>query len=234
MAQNWIHILVILVFYQKITSGAGETKQVKDGNPADIKCKPELGTMVIWFRVLDNSGMEFIASFTNAVMLKSSTSTSFTSTYSDSKMSSHTLTVKSFNKATDSGVYSCASLVNGRELKFGQATRLAAEKKVEQLTTQTPAEQNLCTTAPACVCDSTGNKIGKKGENTLGGDTKLSMFCTPIILGPLVGGCGLLLLLLIITILYCNKIRTRRCPHHYKRKPRTTAGGKQMQPGRHV
>lgn len=39
------------------------------------------------------------------------------------------------------------------------------------------------------------------------------MFCTPLILGPLVGGCGLLLLLLIITTVYCNSESTRE--HKY-------------------
>lgn len=35
--------------------------------------------------------------------------------------------------------------------------------------------------------------------------TEPSMFCAPIILAPLAGGCGLLLLLLIVTSVYCNR-----------------------------
>ncbi|KAG7229562.1 hypothetical protein INR49_012577 [Caranx melampygus] len=62
---------------------------------------------------------------------------------------------------------------------------------------------------------------------------KSTLFCSTAILGPLAGGCGLLLLLLIITTVYCNHTRTRRCPHHYKRKPRT-APAKPMMADRYV
>ncbi|KAK1901480.1 T-cell surface glycoprotein CD8 alpha chain [Dissostichus eleginoides] len=127
----------------------------------------------------------------------------------------------SFNQTRDSGVYSCASL-KGSELIFGNPTRLFQEKvKVPIEETSQATEQTKCTTASPCVCES-GNKPG---------ETSPEMFCSLIILGPLAGGCGLLLLLLIITIVYCNHVRTRRCPHHYKRKQ---APGKQMMTNSHV
>ncbi|KAM9362214.1 T-cell surface glycoprotein CD8 alpha chain, partial [Symphorus nematophorus] len=127
--------------------------------------------------------------------------------------------LKSFEKAKDSGIYCCASLIKGIELKFGEVTRLVAEKvEVAPPIPTTSTKQSTCTTATPCVCD----------NNNKPGETSPFMFCTPIILGPLVGGCGLLLLLLIITTVYCHKIRTRRCPHHYKRQQRTMPAGKQM------
>ncbi|KAF1391335.1 hypothetical protein PFLUV_G00041050 [Perca fluviatilis] len=168
MDQKWIQILVVLVFCQKMTSGAGEDRTVKEGE-------------------------QF--------------------TFSDSKMQQNILTLKSFNKTQDSGAYSCASL-KGSVLHFGVTTRLVGEKAevaVVEAPQATTTEQNLCTTAATCVC----NNINEQGE------TSPQMFCTPIILGPLAGGCGLLLLLLIITTVYCNHIRTRRCPHHHKRKRRS-------------
>ncbi|MEQ2250977.1 hypothetical protein ILYODFUR_006374 [Ilyodon furcidens] len=136
------------------------------------------------------------------------------------------LTVKSFNKTNDNGMYSCASLVKGNELKFGPVTtHRVPEKTIKPIPTskanEVPTTSQTSTTPRSCLCPD---------RNNLGS----SMSCAPIILGPLAGGCGLLLLLLIITILYCNKIRTRRCPHHHKRKMRMMAPEKQMITNRHI
>ncbi|XP_073323665.1 T-cell surface glycoprotein CD8 alpha chain isoform X2 [Pagrus major] len=218
MEQKWIHILVILAFYQKITSGAGEDMAVNEGQQVDIRCRPpEPGSMIIWFRVLDKSGMEFIGSFSNTGVKKPNTKPP-TSIFTFTKIAQDYLTLKSFKEADDSGIYSCASLHKGTELRFGTVTRLVVEKAAQPTSTPIDNEQSRCTDAPPCNCINSSGKA----------ETGLSMFCTPIILGPLVGGCGLLLLLLIITTVYCNKIRTKRCPHHYKRKPRAAADGKQM------
>ncbi|XP_037639020.1 T-cell surface glycoprotein CD8 alpha chain [Sebastes umbrosus] len=224
MDQKWIQILGILVFCQQMTSGAGEDITAKEGQPVQITCKPaEAGSMIVWFRVLDTSGMEFIASFTNNGLLKSPLA-SFPSTFSYSRIREDILILLKFSKDLDSGVYSCASLFGGKELKFGNVIRLGG-KKVKSTeaprAAATTTEQTLCTTATPCVCN-------KKAE------TRPELFCSLIILGPLAGGCGLLLLILIITSVYCHQIRTRRCPHHYKRKPRVVAPGKQMMTKRPV
>ncbi|KAK9529367.1 hypothetical protein VZT92_013466 [Zoarces viviparus] len=226
MNQMWI--LVILVFCQKMTSGAGEEMTAKEGDQVEIKCKPvEEGSMIIWFRVLDN-GMEFIASFSKEGFPKSAMASFPSSTFSHSRIRDAILTLKSFNRARDSGIYSCASLIKGNEMRFGQVIRLVGEQvevasEAPQIITTTAPTQ--CTTATPCVC----NKIEDKKQ----GETSLQMLCSPIILGSMAASCGLLLLLLIIAILYCNRIRTRRCPHHYKRKPQM-APGKQMMTNRHV
>lgn len=169
MDQKWIHILVILVFYQskfnpnftdksihyhvaalncspacllvfclwvvnditapillhllEMTSGAGKDMLVKEGERVEIKCQPsELGTMIIWFRVLDKPRMEFIASFSNNGLKKPNTDKP-SSAFSDTKIGQNTLILESFSKASDSGLYICASL-KGSELKFGEVTRL--------------------------------------------------------------------------------------------------------------
>nr|ACF04749.1 CD8 alpha [Hippoglossus hippoglossus] len=214
MDQKWIQMLVILVFYQTSASGAGD--KVVEGGAVDIKCKPvEVCNTAVWFRILDRSGMEFIASFGRNGDKKGPTPLSSNMHYS--KMENNILTLKSFSKVRDSGAYGCACII-GNELKFGKVTRLIGEETAV-VATRAPlvTTGNPPTTTKACVCE-----------------TSPSIYCSIIILGPLAGGCGLLLLLLIITSLYCNQIRTRRCPHHYRRKPRTMPPGKQMRNHPHV
>ncbi|KAI3370334.1 hypothetical protein L3Q82_025107, partial [Scortum barcoo] len=221
MDQKWI--LVILVFCQiffcwvvnniaipillhllEITSGASEDTIIQDNQQVEIKCEPaERGSLIVWFRVLEKSS-EFIASFSATGVLKKNSSSFSSFKYSESRP--HTLTLVSFNKGRDSGIYTCGSLYKGNELKFGKVTRLVGVKVTTKAPLATTTKQSPFTTATPCVCNNKKEKISP------------SMLCEPIILGPLAAGCGLLLLLLIITTTYCNKIRTRRCPHHYKRK----------------
>ncbi|XP_023145045.1 T-cell surface glycoprotein CD8 alpha chain isoform X2 [Amphiprion ocellaris] len=222
MDQKWIQILVILMFNQKMTSGTN--KEVKEGESIDIECEPlpPTSSMIIWFRALDNFGMEFIASFSASGFAKSKHS-NYSEIFSDKSKSKQTL--KAFKKSRDSGIYSCATL-QGNELKFGKVTRLIGEEikkdTPEVLPTKPPNNQVATTTA--CNC----NKNKKTGAAT-----PPPLSCSILILAPLAGGCGLLLLLLIITTVYCNRIRTRRCPHHYKRKLRV-APEKQMMNTRHI
>lgn len=221
MDQKWILALVILLFHQKVTSGAYTVKTPSEGEEVDIMCDPmDKGSMIVWFRLLDKSGMEFIASFAPNGILKAPKP--LPSTFKSAKMNQHILTLTRFNGVEDSGVYGCASLVRGNELRFGGAIRLNARKP--------PVEQpKIVTTKPSPVVQTTTPCVCPKPR-----EVNPSMSCPLIILGPLAGGCGLLLLLLIITTLYCNKIRTRRCPHHYKRKPRKMEPGKQVRPNTHI
>ncbi|XP_010792042.1 T-cell surface glycoprotein CD8 alpha chain [Notothenia coriiceps] len=218
-------ILVILMICHEMTSGAVIDRAVKEGKSVQINCEPlEMGHMVIWFRHLDTTGMEFIASFTNNGMPKS-TENSISKLFRPSTSRPISLTLQSFNQIRDSGVYSCASL-KGNKMIFGNPTRLFLEKvEVTVEVTSQATEQTKCTTSSPCVCESVVNKPG---------ETSPEMFCSLIILGPLAGGCGLLLLLLIITSVYCNHVRTRRCPHHYKRKPVMAPGKQLMMTNSHV
>ncbi|XP_068450681.1 T-cell surface glycoprotein CD8 alpha chain [Clinocottus analis] len=230
MKTNRKWILVILVFCQ-VTSGAGEEKtmKVKEEHQASVTCTllPK-ASLVVWFRVL-STGVEFIASFSNQGMLKVA-GPSFPSFFTNSMTPGiFTLHLKSFNKARDSGVYTCASLSGGVKLEFGEVTRLVGEPVEVEVAVDAPqpavTAPSTCTTAAPCVC--TGKEKNEQGE------TSPQVFCSPLILGPLAGGCGLLLLSLVISTLYCNHMRTRRCPHHYKKK-RAAAPGKQMKTNRHV
>ncbi|XP_041673281.1 T-cell surface glycoprotein CD8 alpha chain-like [Cheilinus undulatus] len=220
MEQKWMQLLVILVFYQRINTGACE-ERVKQGQPYEITCRLQKSVSTyFWFRVLDTHAMEFIASYgINGIKTQSSTFSSFSHRTSGTIF---ILTLNSFDKTRDSGVYGCAFQKQSK-LEFDGVTRLVGEKdEVQKEAPVATIEPTPCTTAIPCVCDKTREQ----------GETNPSMLCSPIILGPLAGSCGLLLLLLIITTLYCNKIRTRRCPHHYKRKPRPMPPGKQMMTNR--
>ncbi|XP_018555782.1 T-cell surface glycoprotein CD8 alpha chain isoform X1 [Lates calcarifer] len=223
MDQKWIQILVILVFYPTMTSGDGDVR-VMEGESVEIKCKPpeEFYSTLIWFRVLDNSGMEFIASFSRGGSLKAPKA--LPPAFNMDKISKDILKLNSFSKARDSGTYICASIQNNA-VKFGEVTQVRGEVEVAtRAPPTTTANPRLPTTTTPCVCTNNIKPV----------ETHPTTYCSLIILGPLAGGCGLLFLLLVITILYCNHVRTRRCPHHHKRKPRSTAPGKQMKVNRHI
>nr|XP_057923634.1 T-cell surface glycoprotein CD8 alpha chain isoform X2 [Doryrhamphus excisus] len=228
MDQRWIYILAMLLFDHGLAEGAGIVFKVKEGEPREIKCKPsESGSMIIWFRVRDTSGVDFIASFSNQGMIKKE-GVSYSSIFSASKMSENIMTITSFSQGRDSGLYGCASL-KGTQLIFGDVTRLVGGEfftkmiptdgtflnffffSVEktEVASKAPLAPTLTAKPPVtslpCVCET----ITRKGHD---------LPCNPIVLIPLAGGCGLLLLILLIVIVYCNQVRTRRCPHHYKRR----------------
>ncbi|XP_054640443.1 T-cell surface glycoprotein CD8 alpha chain [Dunckerocampus dactyliophorus] len=215
MDQQWIHVLATLLLYHRLTQGAVRVHTVKEGQPFDITCKPsEMGSMTIWFRVRDTSGVEFIASFSNHGMIKAE-GVSYTSTFSGSKMPDNIMTLTSFSKGRDSGLYGCASLKNN-QLLFGDVTRLAGVEAATKAAVAPTVKVHPSMTSLPCVCE----RVARKGD---------ALPCSPIILIPLAGSCGLLLLIVLIVIVYCNQVRTRRCPHHYKRRPRKVAPGKQQQ-----
>lgn len=114
----------ILLHLLEMTSGAGQDVLVQEGERVEIVCSPsEKGTLNIWFRVLDKSGMEFIASFSERGLQKPYTDKP-SSTFTYTKIERNIIILPSFYKASDSGLYSCASL-KGSQLKFGNVTRLA-------------------------------------------------------------------------------------------------------------
>nr|BAD89376.1 CD8 alpha [Danio rerio] len=130
--------------------------------------------------------------------------------------------IKSFAKRTDSGLYVCATM-NNNKLFFGEVTKIQGvpdpvtqgPKMIQ--TTLKPVVKT--TMIKQCVCDKKGAKPMFK--------------CETWIFTSLVGGCGLFLVLLIATIVYCNRLRTRRCPHHYKRQPRGPPAGHAKMPNSH-
>lgn len=114
----------LALLLSEMTSGAQQQLgPLKEGDPVDIECQPNVpGAMIIWFRVLDNAGMEFIASLSNGV--KRETESKPSSSFSYGKTKSHKVTLDSFRRQHDSGLYGCSALIKGKELQFGPLTRL--------------------------------------------------------------------------------------------------------------
>lgn len=218
MAQNWIQAVILLLFCQTISSASG--KVIGDGERVEISCKPPItGSTVFWFRVVDNAHMEFIVAFTGKLM-----KTEMDLKIFEASQSSETvLILKSFNKVLDSGTYGCAT-INRNQLMFGTVTRLAGPDPPKTTATSVPLTTNSNpTTTKSCACNT--EKVEKRNP---------ALSCDPLIWGPLAGACGLLTHLLIVTICYCNRIRTRRCPHHYKRRPGVVQGKTQAMVPRYV
>ncbi|KAL7854056.1 hypothetical protein AOLI_G00209000 [Acnodon oligacanthus] len=194
------------------------SEELPEGKDKDIPCNPSSsGNTVWWFRLINNTQLEFIASFYSSGEKKFG---DLGSKFDYQRMkSSKSLTLKSFKKETDSGSYSCAT-INNNQLYFGSVTSLQGtpdpkpETKVVTTTRATPEHFTTKSTVP---CEPKNQVRKPVSAVTLG--------CELVILIPLAAGSGLLLVLLIITILYCNHIRTRRCPHHYKRHPRNKPAG---------
>lgn len=96
---------------------------VEEGGSAEIKCQLTESNRptTIWFRALDNAGMEFIDAFD--LNGNSKTTGVKTPKFDYSKIRTDIMTLKSFNKERDSGQYGCATY-KGPVLVFGKVTRL--------------------------------------------------------------------------------------------------------------
>ncbi|XP_053723495.1 T-cell surface glycoprotein CD8 alpha chain isoform X3 [Synchiropus splendidus] len=213
MAHHFIPLLVILAsqICPSVRASQPVVLSPKEGEQVQIQCKPSIGTLVMWFRVLDGSTMEFIGSFSNNGVLKGALPSIFTHT-----PGKDAITLNSFKSSRDSGLYTCGSLKNN-QVNFGQVTSLVGEKIVNRPPpTTVPSKINPpATKARPCTCPTLPKQV----------ETSSRTICEPFILGGLAGGCGLLLLLLIVVIVYCNHTRTRRCPHHYRKRPQMKPPG---------
>lgn len=110
---------------------------MKEGDDVPIKCQAEEPnrSSTIWFRVLDNAGMEFIATFDFRGERKKTPAHS--SMQLDlSRIKSNILILKSFKKE-DSGVYGCAVYENYM-LKFGKVNRILTGELARDLTGALP------------------------------------------------------------------------------------------------
>ncbi|KAI4901498.1 hypothetical protein NFI96_012299 [Prochilodus magdalenae] len=188
------------------------SQELKDGEDKDISCKlSQAGQTVWWFRLVNNTQLEFIASFSSTGDLKLK---GLDGKFDYQKMkSSTTLTLKSFNKASDSGSYSCAT-INSNRLFFGSVTNLRGtpepkpETKVVPRTTAAPAHITAKTTVS---CEQKTQEKKSLSEASMG--------CQLVILIPLAAGCGVLLILLIVTSVYCNIIQHNCLPLHQVSEP---------------
>ncbi|XP_051959714.1 T-cell surface glycoprotein CD8 alpha chain [Xyrauchen texanus] len=173
-----------------------------------VECDPGVrDAMVLWFRI-NNDGPEFLFTTKNQDIKIDVVNENYKIVKKSEKMH---LAIQSFEKKKDSGVYICAAF-NSNKLTFGKPTNIKGEPdpttQLPKIAPTTKAKPEVVTTVkPKCTC--------KKAE------IKPVLNCEIWIFSSLAAGCGLLLILLIVTILYCNRLRTRRCPHHYKRQPQS-------------
>ncbi|KAG9266300.1 T-cell surface glycoprotein CD8 beta chain-like [Astyanax mexicanus] len=213
----------LLVLLLLICGGSSEV--VKDGDEKEIVCNPkESGPTVFWFHLKENGMMEFIGAFTPEIGKKKTEVDE--KKYNIQKMKENKLTLNSFNKKEDSGSYICM-VIKGATLHFGQVVKLQGTPDPVQIPTpiQTTTAAKDLTTKQTVLCEKS-----EKGKTTPSVSAVLG--CELMILIPLAAGSGLLLIALIITILYCNHIRTRRCPHHYKRHHQNRPAGHRPLPNK--
>ncbi|KAJ8285506.1 hypothetical protein GJAV_G00027600 [Gymnothorax javanicus] len=195
-----ISLNFLIFFSLALSTDCEETIFISDGGSASILCNLYDPSTVLWFRV-GNTGIDIIGYVDSKGTVNN---------YHDKKgttiESKKQLNIKKFNKERDSGVYGC-STTQGQNLSFGGTTILAGSP--DPTTTTTPVVTTatpLSTTTTPCPC-----KTSKRPDSA--GN------CEVAILAPLIAGCILLFLILILTIRHCSRVRTRGCPHHYKRRP---------------
>ncbi|KAJ8287238.1 hypothetical protein GJAV_G00049250 [Gymnothorax javanicus] len=221
---EWIFVLLVVC---QCTHGMLSTEFYDEKATVHLSCDPpSKGSTISWFRVRED-GVEFLAAFySNGDLVRDS---KLNSPFSAEKIKQNTLTLNGFQNARDNGTYSCSSF-NKNKMHFGKATRIQGKPatptiKTAAATTAAPPRPSESTcTSPPCNCQGPTN-----GKNL-----DPSMHCDLLILAPLAGGCGLIIIILIITVCYCNRMRTKRCPHHYKRPPKKSAPVRQASPDRYV
>ncbi|NP_001187260.1 T-cell surface glycoprotein CD8 alpha chain precursor [Ictalurus punctatus] len=211
-------LCVVLLGFHGVEGNVKELV-IKEKQPATITCDKNYPSTVFWLRLKENGqGFEYIASYSKT---KKSGKVAEGGNY---KVAEKTFDINSFETQKDSGTYSCV-FINNNQLEFSSITKLRGETVPTTIKpkVQTTPMPTVPTTKAVVTCGQ--NSRGKKAEKI---DVLLG--CELHIFIPLAAGCGFLLLLLLITILYCNRIRTRRCPHHYKRQPRGRAPGHKTLP----
>ncbi|XP_058614365.1 T-cell surface glycoprotein CD8 alpha chain isoform X2 [Onychostoma macrolepis] len=191
---------------------AGCFSHTQEGQEVTVHCDPKQpGVITFWFQI-NTTGA-------SCLLTVKGTEEKFNADKEKYEMKKNSpsgklgLAIKSFKKKSDSGLYTCAAM-NKNKLFFGEPIEIKGEPDP---TTPPPKinptpPKSTTRIMTQCKCPPQGSKP--------------SINCETWILSSLASGCGLLLILLIVTILYCNRLRTRRCPHHYKRQPRPAGHAK--------
>uniref|UniRef100_A0AAY4AC67 Immunoglobulin domain-containing protein n=1 Tax=Denticeps clupeoides TaxID=299321 RepID=A0AAY4AC67_9TELE len=179
---------------------APQTQFVSEGSDVEISCDKDIASLLHWFRVTDAGGVEFLLSFKGDEVKVQSLPSNI-----EPKGGGRSLVVRDFRRRRDGGSYTCTR-INNNQLEFGRVTVL-----------EPPPVQTICTTRPTTVktvaappCEFPDKK-GSFSSVSYGR-------CEIHIFSSLVAASGLLLMVLIATIIYCSKMRTRRCPHHYRKQ----------------
>ncbi|XP_050948570.1 T-cell surface glycoprotein CD8 alpha chain [Labeo rohita] len=208
MYQICLGICVILSLFV----GGFANNVYQKGQTVTVNCDPkQSGAITFWFQI-NTSGAKYLFTVKGKDEKARADDLKYTVNKNGDKVS---LTIQSFEKKTDSGTYTCAAM-NSNKLFFGELTEVRGEPDptTAPKTAVTPPKNTplLTTTKAQCNCPNKGPKP--------------SINCEIWILSSLASGCVVLLILLIFTILYCNRLRTRRCPHHYKRQQRPAGHAK--------
>ncbi|KAF4077108.1 hypothetical protein AMELA_G00204290 [Ameiurus melas] len=215
-----LSVLCVVLFGFHGVEGNVNERVIKENEPVTITCEKNYPTTVFWLQLKENGqGFEYIGSFSK------SKKAGKLPEGSKNEVTEKNFHINSFERQKDSGTYSCV-FINNNQLEFSSITKLhgGTVSTTIKPKVQTTHIQTVPTTTKAVVTCGQNSK-GKKAEKI---DVLLG--CELHIFIPLAAGCGSLLVLLLITILYCNSIRTRRCPHHYKRQPRGRAAGHKTLP----
>ncbi|KAK7131433.1 hypothetical protein R3I94_016534 [Phoxinus phoxinus] len=217
MYQIFIGFCVSLSLFYGVSA-----KIYKEGESVRVDCDlKQSGTLTFWFRINDK-GADFLFTVRNVDIKENLLPKEKYTVTTDKNSGKVHLDIKSFEKKADSGVYTCATM-NSNKLFFGGLTEIEGEPVPDPRTQPPPpilVTTTKSTTISPCSCI-------KKAEQ------KPRFMCEIWILSSLASGCALLLILLIVTILYCNRLRTRRCPHHYKRQPQPRHVGHAKLPSNH-
>ncbi|KAJ8395573.1 hypothetical protein AAFF_G00030540, partial [Aldrovandia affinis] len=147
-------ICVLVILFQYTCEENMKIEYHDEKKEVPLQCDPPIkSTIIVWFRLQEN-GLEFLASYTSTGQLKQNV---YRHIFSTEKIASNILTLKEFQKARDSGVYSCASFINNM-LNFGKATRIQGHRDLKptiktMLTTNKLPRLNITTsnTRP-CPC----------------------------------------------------------------------------------
>ncbi|XP_056114196.1 T-cell surface glycoprotein CD8 alpha chain [Rhinichthys klamathensis goyatoka] len=192
----------------------------KEGAKVRVNCDlKQSGALTFWFRI-KSTGADFLFTVKQTDIKENSLNETKYSIAVDKKSGKAHFDIKSFEKKADDGIYTCATM-NNNKLFFGGLTEIKGEPDP---TTQPP--KALIPILVTTTKSTTTSHLCKKTE-------KSRFNCEIWILSSLASGCALLLILLIGTIFYCNRLRTRRCPHHYKRQPQPRPAGHAKLPNSH-
>ncbi|XP_023667497.1 T-cell surface glycoprotein CD8 alpha chain isoform X2 [Paramormyrops kingsleyae] len=204
-------LISLLILFNYFISGACLTTEELSEVKITCKMSPP-GTIVFWFRVLE-TGIEAIGTFNiegDPKMVPDSNVFDYRNMKRDKA-----ILLKSFQKNRDSGIYGCGKL-NGNKLDFGPLTSIEGHPEITPAVKAVTAHVTPGSTAKPCQCRTPAQTKSKLGEG-----------CPIVIWAPLTAACSLIFLILIIIICHCNRIRTRRCPHHHRRKPKNVTPARQ-------
>ncbi|KAM9450994.1 T-cell surface glycoprotein CD8 alpha chain [Clarias gariepinus] len=215
-------VLCVFLFVSHGVEGKVVEKVIKESESVKIVCEKDHSGTLFWLRQNGNGdGFEYVGTYSKTKKLgKVVDEHKF-------EVTEKYFNVKNFERQKDSGIYSCV-FINNNELQFCGITELRGETvptTVKPKVQTVPVQTVAVTTNPGPTCGQNGAPAGTRSKNL---DVLLG--CELRIFISLVAGCGILLLLLLLTILYCNHIRTRRCPHHYKKQPRSRPAGHKTLP----